>query len=184
MPNRRHLWLIRHAESPAHSSSGLDVDRVLSERGLADCASLAHWFAGSDACDWLLASSAVRTVMTSQALAKALGVPGDHQVHDPRLYEASEAVMLDALQTLPLEADRAVIIGHNPTISTVVSRLLGARAGVHMPPLGCVGLFGPSDWLHWQYGQCSASASWAPDQGPLLKDSSADSQASNLGHSP
>lgn len=179
MPEQRHLWLIRHAESPAESPGGTDFDRHLSERGQANCEALARWLADAQASRWLVTSTAKRCLLTSQALIHALGVPADHWIDEPRLYEASASTVLDVVQSIPADIDRAVIVAHNPAISAVAGMLLGMRTGVSLPPGGCVGLFGPGNWPEWRSGQCSASASWAPAKQPLLTGSSPDSQASN-----
>lgn len=118
--------------------------------------------------------------MTSAEIAGALGVPEDHRIEEPRLYEASESILTDVLQSIPTDIQRAAIVAHNPAISMLVGRLLGLQRGIAMPPGSCVGLFGLGEWFDCRQGACVVSASWAPQQRAFVSGSQEQSDASNL----
>ncbi|UYV14154.1 MAG: histidine phosphatase family protein [Phycisphaera sp.] len=128
------VQVCRHAEAESQSVTGLDVDRPLTREGRLQARYLAGLLSGTQPGlqpRRLLASPAVRTQQTARAIADELGL--------------SITTLDDLLPTCPAGAAIAAIashadgapvllVGHNPTVTAVVSILLhGPSAGVHLP---------------------------------------------------
>ncbi len=129
-----HVYVCRHAQAEPNSVSGLDVDRPLTREGRLQARYLAGLMSNTQPGErprWVLASPAVRTQQTAQAIADELGL--------------SITTLDDLLPMCPAGAAIAVIerhaegapvllVGHNPTVTALVSILLhGPSAGVCMP---------------------------------------------------
>ena len=76
----------------------------------------------------LLASPAARTLQTAQAIADELGL-GITSIED-LLPAHTAAVAIEAIERYR-EDERVVVVGHNPTVTAIVSVL------VHGPSAGC-----------------------------------------------
>jgi phosphohistidine phosphatase len=89
-------------------------------------------------------SAAQRALETAALVAEACGDTGAVEVDDT-LYLAGEAVYLAALRRLPAELRAVVLVGHNPTLSTLANTL-GSR-GIELRPAEYVRLsLALDDW--------------------------------------
>lgn len=79
----------------------------------------------------ILSSPAPRALETAALVADVCGDTGAVDV-DEALYLAEEAAYLTALRALPDTLHSVVLVGHNPTLSTLASKL-GGR-GVELRP--------------------------------------------------
>lgn len=147
--DRRTLVLVRHAKAEPHRGS--DHGRRLDRRGHGQVAAVAANLQQLDLTpDVVLVSSAARTRETWERIAEALGL-------DPRvarfrddLYEASHADVVAAIAGQEDRAHTVLVIGHEPTISTVADVLAGessdsgaaAQVRVGMPTGGVAVLTG------------------------------------------
>jgi phosphohistidine phosphatase len=117
---QRALILMRHG----HAEEGRDdYARCLTEvgRSAARRAGLALARAGlSPEC--VLTSSAPRARETAELVAQACKFAGSLQA-ERSLYLAEEVAYLAALHSLPEQVSRVLLVGHNPTLSTLARRL-------------------------------------------------------------
>ncbi len=114
----RHLVLMRHAETEPARPGHRDLDRRLTETGLAQAAAAGRWLTDRYPVDAILCSPAVRT---RETLAE-LGVGGTAEFPD-WLYDAGGDTILDGIRGLPSRyADRARV-GHAPGIPAVAHEL-------------------------------------------------------------
>ncbi len=81
--------------------------------------------------DHILVSPAVRTRQTAE---RVLGAQAQRCVVDPRLYEARLDDLLRALQDIPADAQRVLLVGHNPGMEQLV-RYLAPRSSTDEPEL-------------------------------------------------
>jgi len=120
------LLLLRHAKSSWSDSARSDHDRPLNARGEKDAPRMGRFARDEQLCPELIVSSdAVRARLTASAIAAATG---GQLLLDPRLYHASAAEILDALQSV-VQGDVAtvMIVGHNPGLEELITRLTGER---------------------------------------------------------
>lgn len=112
----RTLVLVRHARAVPHCSGG-DRARPLSAAGLAQARVLAHLLAaGSPRVDRAVCSTAVRTVETLEVLAGSLDVR--QRWRDDALYLCDAREVLDTARALDEDCRVALVVGHEPSIST------------------------------------------------------------------
>jgi phosphohistidine phosphatase len=124
------LILLRHAK--AASPDGVDdIRRPLADRGRADAEAAASVFTENlPLPDVALCSPALRTRQTWD-LIKAHLHPAPREHIDTSLYEASVHDVLAAIGALPEAAGTAVVVGHEPTMSTVAAALAGPGSSVN-----------------------------------------------------
>ena len=113
------LILMRHAKSDWGGIDQPDHDRDLNARGVRSAAAMGDWLRGKGYLpDHILSSDAQRTRATCAGLA----LPPDPQFLRA-LYLASSEDMLATLQHVT-EAKTVLMLGHNPGIADLASRLL------------------------------------------------------------
>lgn len=120
------LYLARHAQAHAALPDGSDDDRALTPHGLAQAAHLALALASGEH-PWLpaptrLATSPIlRASQTADLLADALGIRPEPRAelstHAPEHH--ADALLARILAV----GEPALLVGHNPTISALASRL-------------------------------------------------------------
>ena len=118
------LLLLRHSKAVPFTGSG-DHQRPLTERGRADAARLGAYIADEKLVpDAAIHSGAQRTKETL-AIAAAKLRPRVKVSVEPGLYEAGRAAFLDVVRHGPDKAKTLLLVGHNPTIAEMASRLSG-----------------------------------------------------------
>jgi phosphohistidine phosphatase len=119
MPRAKQLYVLRHAKSSWDNPRLEDHERPLSARGRRAAGLIAaHLRSEAIAPELVLCSSARRT---RETLA-GVGVGGE-VVIDPELYDATASDVLERLRRVPSETASVMLIGHNPTLQILTSRL-------------------------------------------------------------
>ena len=118
------LLLVRHAKSSWGDQSLPDHERPLNHRGRRDAPRAgARLRERSVAPDKIVTSTAVRARSTAGILADALGLEPGRIVEDGRLYGATPDGLLALIQALDDELTSVMLVGHNPEIGELASRL-------------------------------------------------------------
>lgn len=148
------LVLARHAHTvPALDAGTDDFDRPLSPSGAQQAQRMGEFLAEyaeevAGAVDTVVASSALRTVETAEAVAAGLGLAPSVVVRDPSLYSGWVTDWAEAMVSIPSDAAGAVIVGHQPTVSEVVAHVTGGHEGgssPHFPP-SSIAVFRLESW--------------------------------------
>lgn len=117
----RRLLVVRHAKAEQEGPS--DVERALAAQGHRDAAAAGRWCAERGlVADHAWVSAARRTQETWEDLAAAADWNVEGSV-DPGLYAAGVDTAVDLLRTTPADATTVVVVGHNPTMSTLAQLL-------------------------------------------------------------
>ncbi len=117
-----HLLLLRHGHAEAASTHG-DAARQLSRHGQKDIRKVARQAAADGFLpDLALCSSAVRTRETAELFLANLPTPVELVVL-PQLYLCGWKTIWDEAAALLDTFDRVLVVGHNPGISDLASRL-------------------------------------------------------------
>jgi phosphohistidine phosphatase len=126
----RVLVLARHARAVWASAGQSDEDRPLAPEGVRDAERLAAALRerGLTAAR-ILASPAERAALTATILARGLG-GGEDPLPCASLYSGGVAAYLEAVATRPDEEKEIVLVGHNPTLESVLMRLSGVTRGL------------------------------------------------------
>ena len=124
MTDRRILTLVRHAKSSWADPGMRDIDRPLNKRGLRDAPRMASWLTTKiDTPDLILSSPARRAQMTAEAMALAFGIPLGQIRYEEDLYYQGARSWIERIRSLEDDQLGVMIVGHNPTISDVATRL-------------------------------------------------------------
>lgn len=119
------LHLLRHAKSSWDELGLRDHERPLSGRGERAAATMAAYFRRTGiAPDLILCSSARRTVDTLAGLRSSLPETIEVEVSDD-FYEVGARGILDRLRRVADSVGVLLLIGHNPGLEDLSSRLAG-----------------------------------------------------------
>ncbi|GGB39198.1 phosphohistidine phosphatase [Sphingomonas metalli] len=122
------LTLLRHAKSGWDDGVARDFDRPLNPKGRRAALTMGrHLRDGGFAFDHVVASPAVRVAETLGAVedgyGRSLGA-----VWERAIYLASAATLLDLVRELPADAQRVLLVGHNPGLEELVLMLVADGA--------------------------------------------------------
>lgn len=154
----KQLALTRHGHAAPFESEAADHARPLSRRGRIDVVAVGHRLLRHG---WqpqlIVASSAVRTLETARCLAHAFDLAETAITTEQRLYQADVAGWLQVARELPPEADRVVLVGHNPGVSDFARWLLPGQAVAGFTPGTVVRLeLAIADWTELSPGRALA----------------------------
>ena len=115
--------ILRHAKSSWDNMHQPDHQRPLNKRGQRDAPRMGELILREQLTpDTIVSSTAQRARETAEAVAAASQFAGDI-LYDDNLYLAPPQVYLDLLQAMPDEKQRVLLIGHNPGLEELVSRV-------------------------------------------------------------
>ncbi len=147
MQQKRHLWLIRHADAANLSRSGRDFDRPLSATGEAQARAMGQWLATQpERPEWLVHSDAARTTRTAELIGDSFGDPAPVRFAEHRLYNPTFETLLSVVQETASDCKRLAIISHNPTITEAALMLAGNGRVAAMVPCAVVWLSFDGQW--------------------------------------
>jgi phosphohistidine phosphatase len=117
------LLLMRHAKSDWHSHTA-DIDRPLNSRGRHDAVRMgAYLDRNALVPDSMVISPSQRTRETASLLRQNLDVAEDRVHVDNDLYLAGTETILEAIELYARDAQRLLLLAHNPGMDLVVSYL-------------------------------------------------------------
>jgi len=143
--------LMRHAKSSWKFPELADRDRPLTKRGEHDAPRMGKILKKEEIIpDRILSSTAVRAAATAEAVALKLGYKEEITYLDS-LYMAEPVTIIEALQTLPPEVKRVLVIGHNPGMEGL-AQILGGKV-VSLPTAAIAEIKIPiKEWTELNYG--------------------------------
>ena len=156
----RELILLRHAHAESASVGQADRDRPLSATGVQEARDAGEWLRGQGLRpDRVLCSPAARTRDT---LAELGDIGATDMREDAAIYEASVGGLI-ALVDAHRDANRLLLVGHNPGLEQLVALLHSGQSGDHrgMPPAGVAVLHLPAD-AAIEPGIATLAAFWWP----------------------
>lgn len=133
----KRLALLRHAKSSWDNPGKSDFDRPLNKRGLHDAPLMGKLLAERGLRPTAIVSSAAaRARATAEAVGHELGVEPDEIRFTEALYLASDADMLTVLDKHASNDDEALLVGHNPGITSLANRIADAHID-NLPTAAC-----------------------------------------------
>lgn len=119
----REIVILRHAQAEPHETSD-DIARKLTARGQAECEAVKKHFAEQKlGFDRVLCSPSARTLETAR---RVLG-DGVALTEVRAIYEATPGMLVDVLDEAA-DANRVLLIGHNPGLEQLVALLVEGRS--------------------------------------------------------
>jgi len=125
----KRLTILRHAKAESPEKYPGDSVRPLANRGEKDAALIADFMNLIDPpVDWILSSPALRAEQTARIVAKRIA--GDRPlIFDEQIYEADAGLLLALLKAIPPEQEHVLLIGHNPSLESLVAGLCSGATG-------------------------------------------------------
>ncbi len=121
----RTLLVLRHAKSSWKHSDLSDHDRPLNKRGKREAPRIGRLLKLKRLSpSAILSSSAKRARRTAEDVAECSAFAGTVQL-EPRLYLADPATIVDVVRRADPDAPRLMVVGHNPGLEQLVTRLTG-----------------------------------------------------------
>ncbi|MEJ5314774.1 MULTISPECIES: histidine phosphatase family protein [Anaerolinea] len=119
------LLIMRHGKSSWKDPALPDRERPLAKKGIKASRRMGLFIQEKELIPQrILCSSARRSVQTAQLFCETCGCPDTVEVLD-ELYMAEAETYIRALQNLPDELERVMIIGHNPGLEFLLQMLSG-----------------------------------------------------------
>lgn len=145
----KELLVLRHAKSSWDTDGMDDHERPLNDRGKRDAPRMGKLLAAEEILpDAVLSSDARRAIKTTRMVCEEAGYTGAIDVRKD-FYLAEPITYIEALQGLPKEAGRALIVGHNPGMEVLVASLTRRREEMPTCALAHI-LFAISHWNELQ----------------------------------
>ena len=150
----RELLILRHGKAEA-AIAGDDLGRPLKDRGKRGAQRIGVWLAGQGLVpDRIVASPALRAKETAAKCLKAMEIDARRLHVDERIYPGDLADLLEVLAACPDDAQRVLLVGHNPGIKQMVNHLVGAHQRLgSLPTTSLARLRLADDWRDLPTGQ-------------------------------
>ncbi|MVF24928.1 histidine phosphatase family protein [Methylocaldum sp. BRCS4] len=147
------LIAIRHAKSDRDQPFLADIDRPLNNRGKRDASVMGDVlkFRGQEP-DLIVTSPAKRALETAELIAEAVGYDSRAIAVRDSIYLQGTPALLELIRSLEDIHNRVYLIGHNPDLSELVTRLTGESLGT-LPTCGIAAIEFPVDaWAYVMHG--------------------------------
>jgi phosphohistidine phosphatase len=119
----KQLFLLRHGE--ASFSQGLDFERQLTSRGREKVFRLGQTLKSSGiSLDFMFCSEAQRTQETAELIEKSIEIKNSQITK--KIYQGDLNTLITLLEKTPKDAETCLFVGHNPTISLLLSNITGS----------------------------------------------------------
>ncbi len=134
------LFLLRHAKSSWKKPELSDHERPLNKRGKKEAPKVGEYLHENDwVPDMIICSTARRAQDTAEAVAKTSGFNGKIEPYQD-LYMSDPSAYLDILRCMPDEANRVLVVGHNPDIEDLLAVLTDVREHMATAALAVIDL--------------------------------------------
>jgi phosphohistidine phosphatase len=145
----RQLLLLRHGKA-YRTQTHEDYHRPLKDKGKRGAQRMGVWLLRNGLVpDCIITSPAERALTTAEKTCKVMALGAAGIVEEPRLYHADCSGILDILAGLPPQYQRAMLVGHNPSLTQILQHLVAPSdlpADVQMAPASLAQLQMPQDW--------------------------------------
>ena len=120
---KRTLLVLRHAKSSWNNPAQTDYERPLNPRGLDAAPKIGRLIRERELIPQVIFSStALRAKTTTELVVEAADLT-TNIVWGDEFYHAPADVYCEALTQLPADISRAMVVGHNPGLESLVNRL-------------------------------------------------------------
>jgi phosphohistidine phosphatase len=134
------LLLLRHAKSSWKKPNLPDHERPLNKRGKKEAPMVGKYLQANNLVpDLILSSTARRAQNTAEAVAETSGFDGEVELYQD-LYMSDTASYLDILRCMPDQANRVMVVGHNPVVEELLSLLTDVRENMTTAALAVIDL--------------------------------------------
>lgn len=133
----KQLFLCRHAHTREALNLQKDFDRQLSPAGIAEASAVGAFISAFGfKPNTIICSAARRTRQTAEIIAEINDFNPDNILGTDALYEAPTSKLLSFITELSADQEVVIMVGHNPAVSEVASRLINNHRR-QVPTGGC-----------------------------------------------
>ena len=119
------ILLLRHAKSD-WSVDVCDYDRPLKKRGKQSAEKIGNWLVGQHLFpDYILSSPAKRASQTIKRVVEQAEMDLELICYQEKIYLAELPDLLKTLANIPDQAERVLLVGHNPGMDELLEYLAG-----------------------------------------------------------
>ena len=153
----RTLILLRHGKSDWNTDDDV-FDRPLKKRGKNASAVAGEWLIRRKCTpDYVISSPAKRALQTAEIACKAMGIKKKNIYQQRHIYLATADELLHVLADCPQQAQRVMLVGHNPGMADLLYLLVNGNItipddGKIMPTATLAVLEMPDDWAKLDAG--------------------------------
>jgi phosphohistidine phosphatase len=127
MPEKKTLYLVRHAKSSWKDPSLDDAERPLNKRGKQDAPEMGKRLAKAGVRPDLITSSpAVRALTTAQKIAEEIGIKKSKIDVNENIYTFNAEGLLEVIMGLDDKLNTVMLVGHNPATTVLLNELSDA----------------------------------------------------------
>ncbi len=150
-PDKRTLYLVRHAKAAKIDGDILDIDRPLHEVGVSEAYEMAKLlFRSLEIPQLIISSSATRAISTALIFQRVLKVPFEMLGITEKLYEIDINDLYEFVADLDDKFHSVMLFGHNPSFTEFCSKM--EPEILHMPTGSVVRFdFEVEKWRHSSY---------------------------------
>lgn len=147
------LLLLRHAQSADKQQGQRDFDRVLTAVGEAQANRIGEYLNKKGILpDLVLCSNAIRASSTATIVSNKIEYSPDKIIRIETIYEASLISLLSLVKEIEDRFNCILLVGHNPSISTLGEFLTDKHVG-NVEPAGLLSIdFNFSTWKEVAHG--------------------------------
>ncbi|MBN2756639.1 MAG: histidine phosphatase family protein [Bacteroidales bacterium] len=155
----KNLLIMRHAKSDWENSNLSDFDRPLNDRGNKAAPLMAEEIIRLDKLPQIIISSpANRAKSTAQLFAKKIGIENDI-IFERNFYSGYIDDIVEFVKSVDDKFSRIMIVGHNPTMESLVSYLINNRPYIVMSTAAIASInFDIKKWSKLKFG--TGSLEW------------------------
>lgn len=164
MTPQKTLTILRHAKTELGAPAQDDHERTLTQRGIDAALAIGMHLAGKGMRPQkVLCSTAMRAQQTWKHVASFLAPvvpPDDYVEFTGKLYLASPNEMLGLLAQLPESLTHVMIVGHNPGLHQLCTKLAAKgddglldNITLKFPTCACATLVFDTEWKHLAHAQ-------------------------------
>lgn len=136
----KHLFIVRHGNSPGNRNGISDIDRTLNEQGIIDSLLMSEQLSNNgNLPDKILSSPAIRAFHSATIFARTFNYLINDIIINDEIYLADKNIMLNIIKQTDNKVQNLMIFGHNPTFTDLANHFLKNKIS-NMPPSGIVGL--------------------------------------------
>ena len=154
------LLVMRHAKSDWNADYGSDHERPLNQRGVRSARLMGRVLAAdAQEPDLVITSTAVRARSTA-VLAEEAGQWQSDVVLEPNLYGTGVDAALQVASAAP-DVDRLMLVGHQPTWSSLISALTGDRVEMKTATVAIID-FAIDEWARFPSARGEVVGTYQP----------------------
>lgn len=163
----RELLLLRHGKSDWNTGTD-DYHRPLKDRGKRGAQRLGVWLRQQGLVpDHVVSSPAERAIVTAEKACKVMGMGSQDIRKDKTIYAATLGELLQVLAFCPPQAQRVMLVGHNPGLEELLDYLADEPIptpgdGKLLPTATLARLAMPDDWGELHAGSASLQSITRP----------------------